>query len=439
MTTQTGSHRLAQRWGRARHLFRETRAARGSAAAAVLLGRLLLLKIPLLIRHVWAARRTVAVRANIANSRTNAPNALHLAFAISGGLGDTLVIARFLRDLSAHIGGMQFDVFAANPSQAAWALKDVSGFRAVYHDISFNHALAEYDVAMRVNQSVVVYQDFIRWGSVRRNHNLTQVIDNLVRFRPKIDVFVDHHPWLDHFLARTAVFEGATRRDFLHVIAGLRYGGEHLPMAIDTSIVARLGLDVRQYITVHNGFDPGYIISAPRATKCYPHFGAVVTELKAALPNITFIQIGTTTSKRIPECDLILLNKTSLDAVAGLIGKASLHLDNEGGLVHLAASLGTRSAVVFGPTPSDYFGYPTNINIEPPVCGNCWYMTRTWMDACAKGHEAPLCMVQQDPHRVAEHVLRALLPEAPLITEPSQHLALVQPLTVAMSGEETAV
>lgn len=279
MTTRFGSHRLAQRWKRARQLFQETRATRGWAAAAVLLGRLVLLKIPLLLRHVWAARRTATVRANVAKVRTNAPNALHLAFAISGGLGDTLVIARFLRDLAAHIGGMQFDVFAANPSQAAWVLKDVVGLRALYHDISFDQTLAEYDVAMRVNQSAVIYQDYIRWSSVRRNHNLSQVIDSLVRFRPKIDVFVDRHPWFDHFLARTAVFEGATRCDFLHVMAGLQYGGERLSVPVDMSIVARLGLHARQYITVHNGFDPGYIISARQATKCYPHFGSVVTYL----------------------------------------------------------------------------------------------------------------------------------------------------------------
>ena len=115
-----------------------------------------------------------------------------------------------------------------------------------------------------------------------------------------------------------------------------------------------------------------------------------MTHLKAAMPHrsFSFVQIGTVTSEPIAECDLILLNQTSLDEVAGLLGQASLHLDNEGGLVHLAACLGTRSAVVFGPTPSDYFGYPANINIEPPVCGGCWFMTRTWMDACAKGYDA---------------------------------------------------
>ena len=83
--------------------------------------------------------------------------------------------------------------------------------------------MAKDHIGLRVNQFAVVYQEHIRWNSVRDNHHLMQVIDSLIRFGPKIDVFVDHHPWLDHFLARTAVFSNATRRDFLHTMAGLSY------------------------------------------------------------------------------------------------------------------------------------------------------------------------------------------------------------------------
>jgi ADP-heptose:LPS heptosyltransferase len=137
-----------------------------------------------------------------------------------------------------------------------------------------------------------------------------------------------------------------------------------------------------------------------------------VARLKRALPHLRFVQLGTVTSEPIEECDLILLNRTSMDEASGLIAQAALHIDNESGLVHLAACAETRAAVVFGPTPSDYFGYPGNINIDPPVCGNCWWMTRTWMDACAKGFATPRCMTEQNPEVVADRILRALAVEA---------------------------
>lgn len=410
MTVIADSYALADRWERARRLLRDTYARLGWNSAMVLSGRMIMFKMPLLLRQLWAARRTAEVQAAVAHARSEAQGPPYLAIAISGGLGDTLVIARFVRDLAVHVGDIRFDIFSPTPRNATWVFQDVPGFCTAYHDISFNHTVSEYDLSIRANQSAVVYHESIRWSSVRRNHRLMEVTDSLIRFRPKVDVFVSHHPWLDHFLAHTAVFAGATRRDFLHAMAGLAYSSDRLAISQDGSIIGRLGLTPRHYITVHNGFDPRYVISSPRATKCYPHFGAVVEYLKDALPHITFVQVGTTTSKPIPECDLVLLNQTSLDEVSALLGQALLHLDNEGGLVHLAACLGIRSAVVFGPTPPDYFGYPDNINIAPPVCGGCWYMTRTWMDACVKGHDSPLCLTQQDPRGVADRVLAAVTP-----------------------------
>lgn len=409
LSVRHGGQTLMRRAQRALGLLRSTRVERGWGAAAVLFGRMLLLKAPLLVLHLRAARQSAVVRAAIAQARSGTgAQDLYLAFAVTGGLGDFLVIARFVRDLVAAVGDIRFDVFSPTPKAAAWAFGKVAGFGRAYHDILFDQIVGEYDLGIRANQFVVVYREQIQWQSARANYELMQVVDNLIRFRPKIDVFVDRHPWLDNFLARTAVFAGATRRDFLHKIAQLPFGGESLPVPQDPSVVARLGLRPLGYITVHNGFDTGFVISGRRATKCYPHFGAVVARLKAALPHLQFVQIGTVTSEPIAECDLVLLNKTSLDEVAGLLAQAVLHLDNEGGLVHLAACLGTRSAVVFGPTPSDYFGYPDNINIAPPVCGNCWWMTRTWMDVCAKGYDAPRCMTEQDPQTVAARVLEGL-------------------------------
>jgi len=332
----------------------------------------------------------------------------YLAFVLTGGIGDYIVIARFIRDLGAHIGTMKFDTFSPNPGLAAWAFAKVPGFTAAYYDLVFDRVVAKYDVGIRLNQFAVVYREHIKWTSILRNHGLTQIVDNLIRYQPKIQLFVERHPYMDNELARAAVSGNANRQDFLHMMAGLPYGGHRLPLVQDPSVLARMGLRFGQYVTVHNGFDTGFVINGRRATKCYPHFGAVVTRLKRAFPDLQFIQVGTVTSEPIHECDHVLLNKTSLDEVVSLLANAALHIDNEGGLVHLAACLGTRSVVVFGPTPSDYFGYAENVNIDPPVCGNCWWTSQTWMDSCPKGYEEPRCMSEQSPELVAGHAIRVL-------------------------------
>jgi hypothetical protein len=367
-------------------------------------------------RRIPATKNLKAVRRSVAKGRADLmAGEPYLAFVIAGGLGDHVVIARFVRDLVVQIGNIRFDICSPNPTLAAWVFGRIPGFREAYQDILFDRVVQEYDVSIRVSQFAAVYQEHIRWGSVRDHHGLMRVIDSLVRFHPKIEMFIDQHPSRDNFLAQTAVFENAKRRDFLHMMAGLPYGGDQLLMLQDAAVVSRMGLKPYQYITVHNGFDTEFVITGRRATKCYPHFGAVVRQLRAAFPDLQCVQIGTTTSGPIAECNLVLPNETSLDEVVGLLARSALHLDNEGGLVHLATGVGTRCAVVFGPTPSDYFGYPGNINIDPPVCGNCWWMTRTWMDECAKGYSVPRCMAEQAPEVVAGYAIK-LIAEADLET-----------------------
>ena len=85
----------------------------------------------------------------------------------------------------------------------------------------------------------------------------------------------------------------------------------------------------------------------------------------------------------------------------GPLRGAIFHLDNEGGLVHLASAMGTRSCVVFGPTSSRYFGYPGNVNVDPGFCGGCWWITETWMNHCPRGFATARCMTDQPAAVVA--------------------------------------
>jgi hypothetical protein len=94
--------------------------------------------------------------------------------------------------------------------------------------------------------------------------------------------------------------------------------------------------------------------------------------------------------------------------VAGLLRATSLHLDDEGGLVHLAACYGRRSLVVYGPTPSSYFGYPQNINVDPERCGGCWWIDELWMDRCPLGMAQPERMFTQPPEKLVELPLGTL-------------------------------
>lgn len=401
---------LTGRISKSARMLREVRLSQGMGPTVRVLTRVVRRKAGIALRGLLSFHRMSRVRQALHAARQRSPEAFpQLAIAVTGGVGDMVVIARFVRDVEAAIGGMTFDIFCPKPEMAAPIFEVVPGFRAAYHDILFTPLHGDYDVALRVNQMAVVYGEAASWPILRHHPSLVALVKALSEARKGVDDLVAQHPYRDNALARLAVFQGRRRFDFLHAMAGISYGGDTLPVAGDGSVLSRFGLQPGRYITVHNGFDPDFVISGRRATKCYPHFDTAVARIRASRPDLTVVQLGrSVTSQTLPSCDLNLLDRTSMREVIGLLTGSAQHLDNEGGLVHLARSVGTRAVVVFGPTPSDYFGYPGNINIDPPTCGGCWWMTRSWMDHCGKGFQQPRCMEEQDPDLVAARFLDAL-------------------------------
>jgi ADP-heptose:LPS heptosyltransferase len=392
-------------------IYRETGSTR---AACVYAGRMLATKASLLGRHARALRRTLSPwHAAAEVKRLEAlrqDGGLVLAIGISGGIGDVIVAARFVRDLAAQAGAFTFDVFAARPSLIDWIFSAVPGFARAHPDSLLPLAGRAYDLELQIHQGLVIRKETANWARIRQVTRMHAAITHAhhALVDGQFALYLNNHPRLDNGLARKAVMAGRTRSDFLHGMAGIVYGGHIINIPADESALARLGLQGKAFITVHNGFDTNFIISGKRATKCYPYFDRVVTAIKAARPDVLIVQIGTTTSEAIPDVDLNLIGQTSLQEVSGLLRATMLHLDNEGGLVHLAACYGRRSLVVFGPTPSDYFGYAGNININPLKCGNCWWLDDLWMDRCPRGLDQPECMFSQPPEHVATLAIDAL-------------------------------
>lgn len=389
-------------------LLEETYRQRGAIAATKVLTKVVVKKLPILSRQIVSLPRVRIVRRQIHRRREALGGAgPHLGVAVTGGVGDCIVIARFMRDLLRQTGGGSFDVFSSTPRRNAWIFGSVEGFCGSYHDVLFEPLRWNYGLALRANQTVSVCPDTLDWRALRGFPSMAEAAKNIIKSRAGTEAMIQNHPLLDNFLAQTAVSRGHRRHDFLQAMAQLPYGGDRLSIPSSAGAMSRLGLGGRSYVTVHNGFDTEFIISGRRATKCYPYFGEVVALLKKELPGLTFVQLGVKeTSEVLPHCDVKLVGRTSLSEVAALLAGAAFHIDNESGLVHLARYFGTPSAVVFGPTSSAYFGYPDNLAIDPPTCGNCWWLSRTWMDQCPKGFLEPVCMTEQRPEHMAESVVQ---------------------------------
>lgn len=138
---------------------------------------------------------------------------------------------------------------------------------------------------------------------------------------------------------------------------------------------------VGPYITVHSGSDNG---TAVMKMWDLPSWTTLCSELRSQGHQV--VQLGVKGEKKIQGVSFI--EATTLSDLVFLLGHSRLHIDGEGGLVHLAHSVGTKSVVLFGATDPKVYGYPTNVNIYADKCPSCWWQKAQWSTKCMKGHSS---------------------------------------------------
>ena len=326
-----------------------------------------------------------------------------IAVHIAGGIGDQIIIARFLRDVASVFPDMYFDVFSNDLTTTKWAFGGNSSFRATYIDSLFSSAHMNYDYSIEISDTVTPISSRIEAAGARESFAA-------LLHRAKLYNEANNDIFALGSQARTLqairlVCDNATRHTALHHIAGVAYGGDRMSLDQDLTIRRTSGIEGRIYITVHTGFGTDQVTVGRRSTKCYPHFDSVIALMRAKRPELVFVQLGARNSEPLAQADIRLLGSTSMPQVAALLAGAALHMDNESGLVHIARCFGTRSCVVFGPTNPDYFGYEANVAIRPPACGGCWWVTDDWMNLCPRGFAAPICTEWIAPEVVSNSAL----------------------------------
>lgn len=122
-----------------------------------------------------------------------------------------------------------------------------------------------------------------------------------------------------------------------------------------------------KFITINCGFDhtaiPNHICA-----KMWPMEYWIELVQKIGVP---CIQIGGgKNTQEIKGTYLNFLNKLNIKESAEVMKRALFHLDTEGGLTILNHHLGGKTAVLFGPTAIQTFGFKENLNIVNNTCNN---------------------------------------------------------------------
>ena len=162
----------------------------------------------------------------------------------------------------------------------------------------------------------------------------------------------------------------------------------------------KIGLN--RYITVNSG--NGDCADGSKVAKSWSKekFERLICLFKKKYPQIQVVQLGAADSVKLRGVDRWVLGADFRLSVH-LLKNAMLHIDIEGGLVHIATQLGTKCVVLFGPTVKEYYGYEQNTNIQAGNCRNCWGLYSD-VNRCARGLEEPVCMSSITPEMVMGHV-----------------------------------
>jgi hypothetical protein len=358
-----------------------------------------------LLRHMRAYTQLSEVQNEIA--RREDLGGACLAVHLIGGVGDYLMAARFLLDLTKQVEPFSFDVFCGNQKTVAWIFGSVPGFQSSRSEFLFENLKDCYDASVKLGHRMDIDIPNVTSEGMLESPLLRASLCAAMHRLASFNASARQHPRRDNQVARDVVAIGATRMNFAHRMFGLNDKISRYPLAVLPAALERYGLARIAYVTVHNGYDPNVVVLNRSSTKFYPHFADVIALVKKSFPDIQFVQIGTSNSAIVERSDFNLVGRTSLPDVASIIAGAFCHLDVESGLVHMAHCVGTPAAVVFGPTPIDYFGYAENRNVAPHSCGDCWGTQETWMTFCPKGHKTPVCTTQP-PAIVAQAIIDSL-------------------------------
>ena len=321
----------------------------------------------------------------------------------SGGYGDNIVYFSFLKELYKNIDVQtHIDVFThyADMFRGHPYVRNVYANEPLHinYDITLrmDHFITLLDCRISLNEEKytslrAILSNFLAFSDRYKKYNHARANDGHDGAWAKLCAILGWNRW-DALGASGAIPFSRNSRGFIPIHAG----------ALDT--LKRHGLEKSSYITIHAG--AAERVMSDYMPKVWPreHWREFCRIFKQYHPDILLVQVGGDHSPVIEGTDLCLLGATSMAETKAILKYALLHIDGEGGLVHLRRQLGGKSVVLFGPTLEAYYGYEQNVNIVADKCGECMWLTDDWMERCIRGMDIPECMQSIEPQRVLSAV-----------------------------------
>jgi ADP-heptose:LPS heptosyltransferase len=342
------------------------------------------------VRDIW----NEFLRGNLSNAylRSLVPHQgrqgkKRLVYFLIGGLGDAVLQGPCLAELKRRFAPCEILLIHSRPSVSAVFAGNRSVDAALF---------APDELLMRMIDAfkylgifdLVLESRFVVWAELCRQSRISDEKDLQWIARTQ-DVAAIFAPYVERFPLYSNLFARIVRPMMLLDVHGMSTG---LPVTVDSPLpifpalsdieyVEELGLHKDPYVTIHDGFDEtfGKWMRISRCTKQLPldKWRAIIDELHEE--RLKVVQVGGSAEPLLPGIDVDLRGKTSISQLCFVLKSAVVHIDTEGGIVHVARAVNKRSIVFFGPTSVTFWGYPANINLISSEYTDCWWIKRDWM------------------------------------------------------------
>ena len=319
-----------------------------------------------------------------------------IAVQLKGGIGDQLIGTNYVKALYDKIsdGKTKIDVFC-RPYINELFLQKQTFINDIFPEQDFNIQSGKYDVYLKLDRFPVV----LRYDEKRITKNMVflKYVRLLEAFRRAYPRFFNFGTSYDGVAAIYSIINKKKRIQQCDVDGFLKIA-ENFKFKIQcpqSSILKEYSLKKDKYITVHRGCDTNHYANS---NKLWPleSYNQLTAMIKSHYPQYKIVQLGVN-EKRCPtinNVDVNFVGKTILTDIPEILKNSVLHIDCEGGFVHIRHAVeGGVSIVLFGPTSKDFFGYSENINISSNVCPHwCEHLREKWDENCILTHGEPLCM-----------------------------------------------
>lgn len=339
---------------------------------------------------------------------------IHVAFYMQGGVGDIIVYLKYIEKFAKMFDcKFSIDLYPTLKKVVyEKLLYKYSFINNVYNGLAdYQNYYLNYDIAINM-QRITKIDNFNDEKVKKLSPKCAEVVEKMINFEKQFP-FVYKNMWQANYISKDIGMALNKNRCLLPDISsslGLTEEDKTLlallPQSFD--ILNRYNLKDIKYITIHRGIDNQ--VKSNDSVRLWPieYYNDLVKRIKENYPSLKIIQLGYSKEWDLPieNVDVDLRGETTFDEVMSILKYSSLHIDYEGGYVHINNLLSNKSVVIFGQTEIKDVGYEGNINLKSNVCPvSCEGLSDKWAFQCIRGFDnPPPCMTELKPDYVFNQI-----------------------------------